>query len=191
MTENNPPQRAAKLTVILGTNGTGKTTLLEQILTSTPDKSLVITPDDAEWRKYDEVELTTADDYLYQGIRRHIFNPNKKTGTLSRLHLFKIGKLVFDDCRSYLKAATDDIIHALLIRRRQRMVDVFAVGHGFNEVPPVFFTFPSEIILFRTVDNIDRRKDCLKDFDKMKQAQLRVNQKAETEPHYYEVIKFR
>ena len=191
MAENNITERAAKLTIIIGTNGTGKTTVLQKILTSTPDKSLVITPDDAEWRSYDEVELTTADDFLYKGIRRHIFNPTKKTGTLSRLYLFKKGELVFDDCRAYLKSTTDEDIRKVLIRRRQRMVDVFAVGHGFNEVPPVFFTFATEIILFRTVDNIDRRKDCLKDFDIMKQAVNRVNQKAETDPHYYEVIKFR
>ena len=77
--ENN--ERAAKSTIILGANGTGKTTVLNHILLASTDKSLVITPDDAEWRKYEEVELTHADDFLYKGIRRHIFNPAKKTGT--------------------------------------------------------------------------------------------------------------
>jgi len=99
--------------------------------------------------------------------------------------------MVFDDCRAYLKAATTDAIHQLLVRRRQRMVDVIAVGHGFTEVPPVFFTFATDIILFRTADNIIRRKDCLKDFDIMVAAQRRVNQKAQSDPHYFEVIKFR
>jgi len=188
MEENNI--RAAKSTIILGANGTGKTTVLQQILTQSNEKSLVITPDDAEWRNYQEVELKQPDDFLYTGIRRHIFNPAKKTGTLDRIHLFKMGKLVFDDCRSYLEAGTDIRIRNVLIRRRQRMVDVFAVGHGFTEVPPVFFTFATDIILFRTADNITRRKDCLKDFDKMVEAQRRVNEKAKKDPHYFEIIKF-
>lgn len=183
-------ERATKRTIILGANGTGKTTILNRILEATPDKSLVITPDDAEWRQYPEVELTTADDFLYTGIRRHIFDDDKKAGTLNKVHLFKIGKLVFDDCRAYLLSATDQRIRQVLIRSRQRMVDVFAVGHGFTEVPPVFFTFATDIILFRTADNIKRRSDCLKDFDKMVEAQRRVNKKAETNPHYFEHIKF-
>lgn len=179
------------MTIILGANGTGKTTILEKILLSNQEKSLVITPDDAEWRRYPEVELTEPSHFLYSGISRHIFDPAKKTGTLDKIHLFKKGKLVFDDCRAYLTAATDLRIRQVLIRRRQRMVDVFAVGHGFTEVPPVFFTFATEIILFRTADEISRRKDCLKDFDNMVAAQMRVNQKAIDNPHYYEVIKFR
>ena len=186
--ENN--ERAAKMTIILGANGTGKTTVLNRILTQSNEKSLVITPDDAEWRNYPEVDLTQPDDFLFTGIRRHIFNPAKKAGTLDRIHLFKMGKLVFDDCRSYIEAATDIRIRNVLIRRRQRMVDVFAVGHGFTEVPPVFFTFATDIILFRTADNINRRKDCLKDFDTMVQAQQRVNERAKKDPHYFEIIKF-
>lgn len=183
-------ERAAKLTIILGTNGTGKTTLLENILLSSEQKALVVTPDDIEWQKYETVELNSPSDFNYTGIRRHIFNPAKKGGTLDRLEYFKRGILVFDDCRAYLQSSTDDYIRQLIIRRRQRMVDVFAVGHGFNEVPPVFFTFASDIILFRTVDNVVRRKNCLKDFERMAQAQERVNKKAVRNPHCFEVIKF-
>lgn len=183
-------ERPAKLTIILGTNGTGKTTLLKNILIGSVQKSLVITPDDIEWQAYEAVELNNKNDFVFDDIRRHIFNPAKKGGTLERLVHFKKGIMVFDDCRAYLQSATDDHIRQLIIRRRQRMVDVFAVGHGFNEVPPVFFTFASDIILFRTVDNIARRKNCLKDFDRMAQAQERVNKKAKRDPHYFEHIKF-
>ena len=107
---------------------------------------------------------------------------------LDRLEYFRRGILVFDDCRAYLHAATDDRVRQLIIRRRQRMVDVLAVGHGFNEVPPVFFTFASEIILFRTTDNVARRRDCLRDYPLMAAAQARVNRRAARQPHYFEVI---
>ena len=183
-------ERTAKLTIILGTNGTGKTTLVKQILEASRQKTLIITPDDIEWSDCDDVELSQPSNFVFDGTRRHIFNPDKVNGTLSRLEYFKRGALVFDDCRAYLTAQTDDKIRQLIIRRRQRMVDVFVVGHGFNEVPPVFFTFATDIILFRTTDNINRRKTYLKDFDTMERAQRRVNEKAKKETHYCEHINF-
>jgi ABC-type Mn2+/Zn2+ transport system ATPase subunit len=183
-------ERPAKCTVIIGGNGTGKTTLLHEIIKIQGEKTLVVTPDDVEWRDYDEVDLTTASDFLFDGIRRHIFNPDKKKGTLDVLHYFKKGVIVFDDCKAYLKAATDDRVRQLLIRRRQRMVDVFIVAHGFNEVPPVFFTFATDIILFRTSDNIVRRKDCLKDFDRMVKLQNEVNNLAKTNSHAFKHVSF-
>jgi hypothetical protein len=175
------------MTVILGANGTGKSTLLNEILTKSGQRALVVTPYDVEWLQYPANELKTPADFQFTGIQRHIFNPY--ADSLARTGCFSNGALVFDDCRNYFNAATDNTIHALLIARRQRMLDVFAAGHGFTEVPPVFFTFSTDIILFRTADRIDRRKDCLRNFDLMCAAQERINQKARTNPYYYEHLK--
>ena len=117
-------------------------------------------------------------------------SPDRKNGTLTRLEYFKKGITVFDDCRSYLEATTDLRIRQLLIRRRQREVDIFVVGHGFNEVPPVFFTFATSIILFRTTDNIARRKNCLKDYEAVLNAQAAVNEKAIANPYFFKIIRF-
>jgi len=183
-------ERTAKMVIILGANGTGKTTLLREIVTQSNQKTLIVTPDDAEWLDCQEVELTKPSDFVYTGLRRHIFNPDKDNGTLKKLEFFKKGIIIFDDCRSYINASTDIHIRQLLIRRRQREVDVFAVGHGFNEVPPVFFTFATSIILFRTTDNIVRRKNCLKDYEAVLQKQTEVNKEAEKDPHYFQIINF-
>lgn len=181
--------RPAESNIILGANGTGKTTLLRSILQSSNQRTLIVTPDDIEWTDYEAVTLDKPEDFIFTGIRRHVFDTSKN-GTLKKLEFFKKGILVFDDCRSYFPAKTPPELHQLLIRRRQREVDVFAVGHGFTEVPPVFFTFANGIFLFRTTDNIIRRKDCLKDFDKTAGAQVRVNHKAKSDPHYVEYIPF-
>ena len=150
MDQQNKEERTARLTVILGANGTGKSTLIRDILKANDEKSLVITPHDVEWLDCEHVDLDKSADFLFSGIRRHIFDDDKKDGTLGKVKYFKKGKLVFDDCRYYFEDKTPKALRALLIARRQRMVDVFAVGHGFNEVPPVFFTYASHIILFRT-----------------------------------------
>lgn len=185
-----PTEREAKMTILLGINGTGKTTLLQRILQASGQKCLVITPDDAEWRDYPISELHTQEDFVYSGIKRHIFDPDKRNGTLSRLSYFKKGIIVFDDCRAYLTERTPPELRQMIIRRRQREIDIFAVGHGFKEVPPVFFTFLTEVILFRTTDNVAQRKNCLKDYELMAAAQARVNRQAIRNPHHYEIIRW-
>ena len=42
-------ERAAKLVILLGTNGTGKTTMLRNILQKSGQRALIVTPDDVEW----------------------------------------------------------------------------------------------------------------------------------------------
>lgn len=162
------------MTVLLGTNGTGKTTTLKNILRASGKKCLVITPDDREWLEYPETPLRrgVASDFQYQGIRRHIWRPKH---TLGMLQYFRNGIIVFDDCRFYLRATTDQEIHGLIIRRRQRAIDIFAVGHGFTEVPPVFFTFATDFILFQTRDNISRRKDVIRNYEAVAAKTNEVN----------------
>lgn len=185
-TANAPAQaRAAALTILLGFNGTGKTTLLRYLLQASGQKVLVVTPDDAEWTDCPLTELSKPADFVYRGIRRHIFDPET---TLDALDKFKRGILVFDDCRAYFQDHTDPRVRALLIRRRQREVDVFAVGHGFTQVPPVFFTFATMYILFKTVDNVERRKNCIQNFELVKQTQAEVNRRAKSEPHFFKII---
>lgn len=181
--------RQAKLMIILGYNGTGKTTLLKKIIQNEINKggrALIITPDDIEFNEYKTLHLLNAHTLDFTGGRRIIF---QESYTLQNIHHFTKGLLVFDDCRAYLKSTTDEAIHNLLIRRRQRQIDIVAVGHGFTEVPPKFFTFASEIILFETKDNIYSRKTVIKDFEKMQKSQEAVNKLADKNPHIYDIIK--
>lgn len=183
-------ERAAKLIIILGFNGTGKTTITKQLVANEMKKpsgrGLVVTPDDIEWQTLPDVN-TRLNHHIkeYVKFRKIIYQP----GVLNWIaEYFRNGLLIFDDCRAYLGATTDQELHNLLIRRRQKSIDIIAVGHGFSEVPPKFFTFASEIILFKTMDNIQRRKDVIRNFEEMKAAQSRINEKAQTNPHYFEVI---
>lgn len=183
--------RAAKLIIILGFNGTGKTTLLKKIVSNEikkkDSKVLVVTPDDSEWIDLPYNHLENSKNFNFTGANRTIYNEFE---TLQKIQAFyRKGMLILDDCRAYLKANTKMSIHNLLIRRRQKMIDIIAVGHGFTEVPPRFFTFASEIILFQTKDNIQKRKDVIKDFGRMELAQKIINQKALTDSHYFEIIK--
>jgi ABC-type cobalamin/Fe3+-siderophores transport system ATPase subunit len=42
--------------IIVGTNGTGKTTLLNKLINETNRKSLILDPDGLEWKDVQEIE---------------------------------------------------------------------------------------------------------------------------------------
>ena len=184
-------ERTPKQLVILGTNGTGKTTFTKKLLINEIKKenshALVVTPDDMEWNTLPFVHPKFPNRIeWYVGARKIIYYP----GLIDNIRdNFRNGLLIFDDCRAYFDSSLESSLHALLIRRRQQMIDIIVCGHGFTEVPPKFFTFATHFVLFKTTDNIDRRKNVIQNFDQMKQAQQRVNRMAEKEPHYYEIIK--
>ena len=180
MDNNNLPYRQTKRTVILGAPGTGKTTFVRNALARAGQKTLVITPYMNEWCERDAngvelypelVDLKPTNLY-FTGIRRHVYRPKY---TFEHLKAFRRGIIVFDDCRGYFKASLDEKIHNLLIGTRQNMIDVFAVAHGFREVPPVFFTFATDFILFRTEDNLDRRASDIRCIDVVRKMQEKVN----------------
>ena len=198
-------ERPTKLILIIGYNGTGKTTITKKLVINELKKPeshiLVVTPDDIEWQTLPEVHhkfiervktYTKARKIIYNDKIEYIEPQNcqlQKGNTIDLISdYFRNGLVVFDDCRSYFNAALESSLHNLLIRRRQKMIDIVMVAHGFTEIPPKAFTFASDIILFKTMDNIDKRKPYLKDFEKMKQMQAFVNSEAEKNPHYHAVI---
>lgn len=180
-------QRAAKLTILLGTNGTGKSTLLRNIITRSNQRTLIVTPDAAEWNDYPENPLERKSDYLFTGIQKHVYNPQTSLDAVSK---FVKGTLVMDDFRAFGLSLVDERIHSLFIRRRQRELDIFFAAHGFREVPPVAFSFATDIFLFRTCDNIDVRRKDLNNFDEIKKLQAKVNAEAAKNPHYYQYYKW-
>jgi len=185
--------RTPKQIIVLGTNGTGKTTFVKKLVISELKKKnshiLIVVPDDMEWNTIEFVHPKFPERIeRYVGVRKIVYFK----GLLSIINeRFNNGLLVFDDCRKYFKAALDEELQGLMIRRRQKMIDIITVGHGFTQVPPAMFTFSTHYVLFRTKDNIRRRKDVIgeEDFEALEEAKIRINNNAIKEPHYFEIIK--
>ncbi len=193
--ETKAATRFPQFTVIVGTNGTGKTTLLKQIvlneLKKTDSHVLIITPDDAEWLNIPEVHPQFPERMqAYVGARKIIVAASEAETVLTNIRQhFTRGLLVFDDCRAYFKPSTSAILETIFVRRRQMMLDICAVGHGFSKIPPAFFAYTSHIALFKTTDPVTTRKDRFDDIKRWEVIQRRINTEAATNPHYHEIHK--
>lgn len=162
----------SKMVVVLGATGTGKTTAVKNVLRASERRTLIISLDGSEWQGLPVTELRSAQDYAFTDIRVHLWDPKR---SLSVLRYFRNGIIVFDDCRGYFRSNTSDNLHKFLILMRYSGVDIFAIAHGFTEVPPVFFTFATDFILFKTLDSITRRRQYISNYNAVETKVKEVN----------------
>jgi GTPase SAR1 family protein len=144
--------------IIVGLPGTGKTTFLQsevKNMVENGNRALVVTMQRDDWteypiiNKYNELESFT-------GIRRFFY----KAGRLERIQqLYKNGILILDDCRMYLHSQRNSFIDWLLISRRHEGIDLFAVFHDLDEIPPVFYRYMTNLVLFHTIGQPEYSKN--------------------------------
>lgn len=178
--------------VVVGKPGTGKTTQIRRLVRRALEakrRVLIVTPHENEWEDIPLVHPRfTGRIATYKGARRVVCRELEEFREVC--NLFKHGVLVCDDCRAYITTDTPDpTVRTMLLSCRQDDRDLIAVGHGFTTVPPLFFTYATHFAVFATTDEVRRRKNCVMNFDAVAACVQRVNQKALSNPHYFEIIK--
>ena len=152
--ETQKKNRDPKLVIILGFPGCGKSTLIKKFIKSYLDtgrRSLVCTPHFDDFSEFKLIENNT-EIVQFDGVRKNFtYDLNDVTNVINH---YRKGLLTFDDCRYYFPSNSDGIVKQLMLSRRHWMVDIIVAAHGFTEVPPKFFTYASEIILFKTKTDI-------------------------------------
>lgn len=152
-------KRKTRLDLVVGINGTGKTTWIRQQVVERQRKVLVLTPDEAEWRHLPK--LTTPQEiYSLQGPARYLCNnPQRIDDDIALIaRSFYGGSLILDDARAYIGCMTGQSTNYLYIRRRQYGVDIYLVAHALDQVPKQAFTYATFLHLFYTTGNIQYRK---------------------------------
>lgn len=152
-------RRKTRLDLVVGINGTGKTTFIRQQVVERCRKALVLTPDEAEWRHLPRVQ-TAQEIYRMQGAARYVCdNPNHIDDDIAVISKsFYGGSLILDDARAYIGCMTGQSTSYLYIRRRQYGVDIYLVAHALDQVPKQAFSYATYLHLFYTPGNIQYRK---------------------------------
>ncbi len=182
-------RRKTQLNLVVGINGTGKTTWLRRQVVERGRKTLVLTPDTAEWRQLPTVR--SGEEVRQMAGAARIIYDGPHTLELIRDSYYG-GALVLDDAMAYLTEQTPQVMQYLYIRRRQYGIDLYIVAHGLRQLPPKCFTFGSFLILFATTENFSSRKRDLDGeiFDRIVAAQRTLNaQCAKGDPYGYKIIK--
>ena len=185
--------RIAMCDILVGVNGAGKTTFLrENIVNSLKEKGhrilIVTNADNQDWKDveflkdFKEIETFT-------GIRKMIY----KKGRLEKIQqYYNKGTLILDDCRLYIQLQTTDFMNWLQVLRRHVGIDLFCVFHGLTQVPPIFFTFSSNLVLFHTLDNIKRRGYYIEEylFEEIQEKKQRIlSEVNKGNKYHFEIIK--
>ena len=182
--------KSPSVNLIIGTNHSGKTTLVKKIINddfkANGRRVLIVLYDDLEFDGFNWVEPEFLEKLNFQGARKVIFYRGLLRNIIEN---FNDGLIIFHDCALFFRNNSNiPDLHSLLIRCRQKMIDMVAVGHAFSELPPKLFIFTTQFTLFRTIGNIKKRRKVIQNFEELKAAQLRINEKARTQPHYFETL---
>lgn len=188
--------RKAKGYIILGYNGTGKSTFAKQLLLKELEKdnrALVITPDPVEWQNLTEIDI--KDVKRFKGAAKIVYSEEVLQAVFND---FRNGLLIMDDYRVFdINANSKEaaIMKNFFRRKRQKMLDIAVVAHGFTEVvPTALFTLTDYYVLFETKDSIKKLKEYLLNYEILKKHQEEINKISPTvEPEkfmtYHRIIK--
>ncbi|NCC99483.1 MAG: AAA family ATPase [Bacteroidia bacterium] len=179
--------RKAKVICLIGTNGTGKSTLAVQLM-ERQKRGLMILPTFDDWAmKFDESKCATKFDFAFVGIRHHIAEGKSEELFDSIYRNFRDGVLVCDDPVVYINKNLDDHpIKNILARRRQIKCDVVFVAHSFFRIPPIFFEYITDYVIYNTTNATKRKNELGQHYEAIERIINNVSKKAKKDPHYCE-----
>lgn len=214
-TKQQPPDRQADITLIMGGRRRGKSTfilnLAEQIAARRP---VLIVETNREHKFFhlpmlniknkENLEaisngLYRANAYNYEGYREIVLRvesrrkpPEGKAKQIpTDIYAYALDNLrnwviFFDDCKNYTDDKISDWCRDLCRNASQTMNDLFFTGHGISDIPIGLFRFSTKFIMFATEDNPMTRRG-VSGFDELLAMRNRVNQQAQKNRYHFEV----
>lgn len=157
--------REAKIFVIVGGRGSGKTYFLENNLNLLKNKTIVI-------------ELFFTD--RYKNFKKILFQDFLN----SNIENYKNLNLIIDDASQLVNSQPIELIKKIIISSKQLNTDVFFCFHSFNFIPNFLYYLTDYYIIFKTNDNeINLKNTPLKD-----EIIKKINSVKKKKKFFYEIL---
>lgn len=202
--------RQAAFGIFIGTNGTGKTSRMKELL-DVNARNLIVpsSRDDVAWngfpelkwsvsyepdpfrpeRKVASVMLPTLNTFAGSSLLHVDGNIQVFDAVLNRTKGFRNGGLFLDDFRNYVftKGTLRSEVDGLFINRRHRMLDIFMACHGFEDVSRDLLRYGPTLFIFRTtLPPNDSSVAKMANGPEFLATVERVNERAKRNPFYFE-----
>ena len=182
---------------MVGTNGTGKSTWMKEVMDRYPEqKDVLLLMDDDSEEMFDYLtEITPEQIPYFQGKALCFAGDSKKEreNTFTEIYQgfgkkganFNGGLLAIDDAMTIL-STRDEFVMRIFKKRRQRKLDIVLNCHGASEYPISLIRNTTHFVIFKTTDSYDQitkrmNKETGELFIK---AINHVNKQAETNPYF-------
>lgn len=176
------------MSLLLGRRGTGKTFYMKRVIMSflmKQSKALII--DTLDHPAYFGVKTIPPE--FIRGMRGgdccRCWGSNTDK-ILEACEEFKNGLLVIEDATKFIEGRLQDSVKRLVYDSKQKNVDIVFIFHGFVACPPALFRICDNIVLFKTGDVPDVRKNDLPAFEEVSKAHAAVM--ADKNPYAHKLI---
>ena len=187
-------QDFARFNIICGTNGTGKSTMVDKILQATHFKNALVYIESIDLNGNPFKGLPTIPLTQYRGGKVTIDAdeiPFDRFIT-AVTNKYRNGILVIDEAGMYqLFEAGQPIepLKKLLKQRRKYNVEIYLLYHGVSEIPVRLFKWVNNLILFHQTDEFKHKAAVIPRIDELRAAQTRIKvQYFKGNVHYCERI---
>lgn len=172
--------RDAQVTIIVGKNGTGKSTFAQKAIKGMKRRAVIVTFDGMPkiWRPYPLIDPKDPEAWTWKkGIKQIRFDIYDDD---TFKYIFRYARdmiVVFDDCKEYIRNNVDNQIYLkrLLSQFRHRMLDIFFIAHAPDDVPKRIWIYYSTAFIGATDVLFDSRRLRVGSVDKLITAQQKVN----------------
>lgn len=180
--------RINKVSLVLGRRGTGKTYYIKKVIRSFLVRMLkVLVVDTLDHPSYAGVKTIQP-----SGIARMRAGDccrcwgSDTDGILAACEDFKNGLLVIEDATKFIEGRLQDSVKRLVYDSKQKNVDIIFIFHGFVACPPALFRICDNILMFKTGDTPDVRKNDLPAFEEVVKAHNSVM--ADKNPYAHKLV---
>lgn len=174
--------RDAAIIIVMGKNGTGKSTLAKKFIDAQGGRILVITMNNAPkiWRPYPIIDAADPGSYKdWESGIKQVCHIQHGKDTMDYVHkYFHNGILVLDDCKAYVPTNVDNDLglKRIMIDFRHKMLDVYFIVHGPTQVPRQVWAFYSYAWVGATDALFDKRLP-IDSCSRLLEAQKDVNER--------------